>query len=43
MFGLGVSEILVICAIGLFLLGLPGVARALGNSLKEFRKELNSD
>ena len=43
MFGLGVPEILVICVIGLFLLGLPGVARSLGKSLTEFRKELNSD
>jgi sec-independent protein translocase protein TatA len=45
MFGLGMAEILVICVIGLLLFGnrLPGVARSLGKSLMEFRKELNSD
>jgi sec-independent protein translocase protein TatA len=45
MFGLGMAEILVICIIGLLLFGnrLPGVARSLGKSLMEFRKELNSD
>jgi sec-independent protein translocase protein TatA len=45
MFGLGMAEILVICVIGLLLFGnrLPDVARSLGKSLMEFRKELNSD
>jgi sec-independent protein translocase protein TatA len=45
MFGLGMAEILVICIIGLVLFGnrLPGVARSLGKSLMEFRKELNGD
>jgi sec-independent protein translocase protein TatA len=45
MFGLGMAEVLVICVIGLLLFGnrLPGVARSLGKSLMEFRKELNSD
>jgi sec-independent protein translocase protein TatA len=45
MFGLGMAEILVICIIGLVLFGnrLPGVARSLGKSLIEFRKELNGD
>ena len=45
MFGLGITEILVICIIGLLLFGsrLPGVARSLGKSLMEFRKELNGE
>jgi sec-independent protein translocase protein TatA len=45
MFGLGMAEILVICVIGLLLFGnrLPGVARSLGKSLMEFRKELESE
>jgi sec-independent protein translocase protein TatA len=45
MFGLGMAEILVICVIGLLLFGnrLPGVARSLGKSLMEFRKELDSE
>lgn len=45
MFGLGMAEVLVIGVIGLLLFGnrLPGVARSLGKSLMEFRKELNSD
>jgi sec-independent protein translocase protein TatA len=45
MFGLGMAELLAICVIGLLLFGnrLPGVARSLGKSLMEFRKELNSD
>jgi sec-independent protein translocase protein TatA len=45
MFNLGMAEIVVICVIGLLLFGnrLPGVARSLGKSLLEFRKELNSD
>ncbi len=45
MFGLGMTEVLVLCIIGLLLFGnrLPGVARSLGKSLTEFRKELNSD
>jgi sec-independent protein translocase protein TatA len=45
MFGLGMAEVIVICVIGLLLFGnrLPGVARSLGKSLMEFRKELNSE
>jgi sec-independent protein translocase protein TatA len=41
MFGLGIAEIVVICIIGLLLFGnrLPGMARSLGKSLMEFRKE----
>lgn len=41
MFGLGMAEVLVICVIGLLLFGnrLPGLARSMGKSLMEFRKE----
>jgi sec-independent protein translocase protein TatA len=41
MFGLGMAEVLVIVAIGLVLFGnkLPEVARSLGKSIVEFRKE----
>jgi sec-independent protein translocase protein TatA len=43
MFGLGMAEIVVICIIGLLLFGnrLPGVARSLGKSLVELRKEIH--
>jgi sec-independent protein translocase protein TatA len=43
MFGLGMAEIVVICVIGLLLFGnrLPGLARSLGKSLVEFRKEIH--
>lgn len=42
MFGLGMAEILVVCAIGLVLFGnrLPSLARWLGQSFMEFRKEV---
>jgi sec-independent protein translocase protein TatA len=41
MFGLGMAEVLVILAVGLLLFGnkLPGVARSLGKSLVEFKRE----
>jgi len=41
MFGLGMAEVLVIVAIGLVLFGnkLPEVARSLGKSIVEFKKE----
>lgn len=44
MFGLGVTEIVVVLVIALFLFGdkLPGVMRWLGQSTAEFRKEANS-
>jgi sec-independent protein translocase protein TatA len=43
MFGLGMTEVLVVCVIGLLLFGnrLPGLARSLGRTLVEFRKEVN--
>ena len=43
MFGLGIWELLIILAIILLLFGarkLPGLARSLGSSAKEFRKGL---
>ncbi len=42
MFGLGMAEILVICVIGLLLFGnrLPGLARSLGKTFMELRKEV---
>jgi sec-independent protein translocase protein TatA len=42
MFGLGMAEIVVICVIGLLLFGnrLPGLARSLGKSFMELRKEV---
>jgi sec-independent protein translocase protein TatA len=43
MFGLGMTEILVVCLMGLLLFGnrLPGLARSLGRTLVEFRKEVS--
>lgn len=43
MFGLGMAEIVVVCVIGLLLFGnrLPSLARSLGKSLMEFRKEFH--
>ena len=41
MFGIGMTELLVILAIGLLVLGpkrLPGLARSLGRGLAEFRR-----
>jgi sec-independent protein translocase protein TatA len=40
--GLGISEVLLICAIGLLLFGnkLPGLARSLGKTLAVFRSEV---
>ncbi len=43
MFGLGMAEVLVICVIGLLLFGnrLPGLARSLGRTFMELRKEVH--
>src|SRR5262249_7785216 len=42
MFGIGFGELLIVMVIALFLFGnrLPEVARSLGKSLTEFRKEV---
>jgi TatA/E family protein of Tat protein translocase len=44
MFGLGMAEVLVILAIGLVLFGnrLPDLARSLGKTIVEFKKEANN-
>ena len=41
MFGIGFGELLVVLVIALLLFGnrLPGVARSLGKTVQEFRKE----
>ena len=43
MFGIGMGELLVLLALGLLLFGnqLPRVARSLGSSVAEFRREAN--
>jgi sec-independent protein translocase protein TatA len=43
MFGLGMAEILVVLVIGLLLFGnrLPDLARSLGKTLVEFKKEVH--
>jgi sec-independent protein translocase protein TatA len=43
MFGLGMSEVLVVLVIGLLLFGnrLPELARSLGKTLVEFKKEVH--
>lgn len=41
MFGIGMTELMVICAIGLIVLGpkrLPELARSLGRTMAEFRR-----
>ena len=46
MFGLGFQEILVILLIGLILFGsskLPDIGRALGKSIREFKKAYQQD
>lgn len=44
MFGLGMTEVMVVLVIGLFLFGkrLPDLARWLGRTVVEFRQEANS-
>ncbi len=45
MFNLGMGEIIVIFIVALFVFGpgkLPEVSRALGKSLREFRKAMNT-
>jgi sec-independent protein translocase protein TatA len=44
MFNLGVAEIVVLLVIGLLLFGnrLPGLARTLGKTVVEFRREASS-
>jgi TatA/E family protein of Tat protein translocase len=44
MFGLGMAEILVVLVIGLLLFGnrLPELARSLGKTLVDFKREVNS-
>ena len=43
MFGLGISEVLVLLAVGLLLFGnrLPDLARSLGKTVVDFRKEVS--
>ena len=41
MFGLGVGEVLLICALGLIFVGpkkIPALARSLGKGLREFQR-----
>jgi len=44
MFGLGMSEVIVVLVIGMFLFGnkLPQLARSLGKTVTEFRREASS-
>jgi len=44
MFGLGMSEVIVVLVIGLFLFGnkLPDLARMLGKTVTEFRREASN-
>ena len=44
MFGLGPSELLVLLALGLLLFGnrLPDLARSLGKTLVEFKREVGN-
>lgn len=45
MFNLGMGEIIVIFIVALFVFGpgkLPEISRALGKSLREFRKSMNA-
>jgi len=44
MFGLGMSEVIIVLVIGLFLFGpkLPELARWLGKTVTEFRREASN-
>jgi sec-independent protein translocase protein TatA len=44
MFGLGIGELVVVLVLGLLLFGshLPRVARSLGSTVAEFRREAHS-
>ena len=46
MFGIGTPELLVVILVGLVVLGpskLPGVFKAIGNGIREFKRALTED